>query len=113
MIPTSWSWDFGDGHTGSRQNPTHTYAKAGDYQVKLTVSNVGGSDSKTRTVTVKPVPPVAADFTSKQAAGTLDVRFTDGSTGKPTTLELGLRRRSTPRPARTRPTPMPRPATTR
>ena len=82
--PTSWRWDFGDGRTGSRQNPTHGYAKAGDYQVKLTAKNVGGSDSKVSTVTVKPVPPVAADFTSKQAAGKLDVRFSDGSTGKPT-----------------------------
>jgi PKD repeat protein len=82
--PTSWSWDFGDGHGATRQNPAHTYAKAGDYQVKLTIKNAGGSDSKTTTVTVKPVPSAAADFTSKQAAGTLDVRFSDGSTGKPT-----------------------------
>ena len=82
--PTSWSWDFGDGHVASHQNPTHTYAKAGDYKVKLTVSNVGGSDSKTSTVTVEPVPPTTANFTSKQAACTLDVRFSDSSTGMPT-----------------------------
>ncbi len=83
--PTTWDWDFGDGRTGSRQDPTHTYAKAGDYQVKLTVSNAGGSDAKTRSVTVKPVPSAAADFTSKQDAGTLAVQFSDTSTGKPTT----------------------------
>jgi len=82
--PAGWTWDFGDGHAGTRQDPTHTYAKAGDYQVKLTASNDGGSDSQTTTVTVKPVPPAAADFTSKQDAGTLDVRFSDSSTGKPT-----------------------------
>jgi len=83
--PTTWAWDFGDGHAGTRQNPSHTYAKAGDYQVKLTVSNAGGSDARTRTVTVKPVPTAVADFTAKQVAGTLGVHFTDSSTGKPTT----------------------------
>ena len=82
--PDAWSWDFGDGRTGGRQNPTHTYAEAGEYQVKLTVSNVGGSDSKTTAVTVKSVPSAAADFTAEQEAGTLKVRFSDDSTGKPT-----------------------------
>lgn len=32
-------WDFGDGQTSSEENPLHTYATAGDYQVTLTVKN--------------------------------------------------------------------------
>ena len=36
--PTSWSWDFGDGHVATRQDPTHSYAKAGDYEVTLTAT---------------------------------------------------------------------------
>ncbi len=36
---TSWSWDFGDGNTSTQQNPTHTYAKPGRYNVVLKVSN--------------------------------------------------------------------------
>ncbi|RED96568.1 outer membrane protein assembly factor BamB family protein [Marinoscillum furvescens] len=36
---TSWAWDFGDGNTSAEQNPTHTYAEAGDYTVSLTVSD--------------------------------------------------------------------------
>lgn len=82
--PTDWRWDFGDGRTSSRQNPTHTWAKTGDHQVKLTVTNAGGSDSRTRTITVKSVPAPVADFTTKQDAGTLAVQFTDTSTGHPT-----------------------------
>jgi len=81
---TSWAWDFGDGSTATRQNPAHTYAKAGDFRVKLTVKNAGGSDSKTDQVTVKPVPAPVADFTSSQVKGSLDVGFTDNSTGSPT-----------------------------
>ncbi len=34
---TSWSWNFGDGATSTEQNPTHTYADDGNYQVTLTV----------------------------------------------------------------------------
>ena len=40
--PVSWLWDFGDGEISTDQNPTHTYVKAGDYNVKLTVKNDAG-----------------------------------------------------------------------
>jgi len=35
--PTTWHWDFGDGHTSTLQNPTHTYTTAGNHIVTLTV----------------------------------------------------------------------------
>lgn len=35
----SWLWDFGDGSTSTLQNPSHTYATEGDYQVKLYIEN--------------------------------------------------------------------------
>lgn len=35
------TWDFGDGTNSTDQNPTHKYAKAGLYQVTLTVDGVG------------------------------------------------------------------------
>ncbi len=34
----SWHWDFGDGTTSSLQNPTHTFAASGIYNVCLTVT---------------------------------------------------------------------------
>jgi PKD repeat protein/surface antigen len=43
---SSWSWDFGDGTYSTAQNPTHTYSSGGEYEVKLTVSNYGGSDTE-------------------------------------------------------------------
>ena len=35
------TWDFGDGTTSTDQNPVHKFAKAGLYQVTLTVDGVG------------------------------------------------------------------------
>ncbi len=46
----SWSWDFGDGNTSTAQNPTHTYANVGTYNVTLTINN--GSCSSTQTVSI-------------------------------------------------------------
>ena len=34
------TWDFGDGTTSNEANPIHKYAKAGTYQVKLTIDGV-------------------------------------------------------------------------
>jgi PKD repeat protein len=53
--PTNWTWDFGDGGSSTLQNATHTYSVAGNYSVKLTASNGGGSDSETKTVSVNPL----------------------------------------------------------
>jgi PKD repeat protein len=47
--PTSWSWDFGDGSVSStQQNPSHTYATPGTYDVKLTATNQYGSTPVTK-----------------------------------------------------------------
>jgi PKD repeat protein len=51
---SSWVWDFGDGGTGTEQNPVHTYSVAGTYTISLTVTGAGGSDTvvKTNYITV-------------------------------------------------------------
>jgi len=50
---TEWLWDFGDGITSQLKDPLHTYATAGDYQVKLTVEDSQNHmDNFTRTVSV-------------------------------------------------------------
>ncbi|AKB37164.1 cell surface protein [Methanosarcina siciliae C2J] len=46
--PTSWFWDFGDGANSTEQNPSYTYASAGNYTVNLTVANANGTDSEVK-----------------------------------------------------------------
>jgi PKD repeat protein len=49
---TTYAWSFGDAATSTAQNPSHAYAQAGTYQVKLTVTDANGSASITKPVTV-------------------------------------------------------------
>ena len=50
--PTTWSWTFGDGTGSSAQNPAHTYATAGTFEVTLTACNVAGCSVASSVVTV-------------------------------------------------------------
>ncbi|KQM78313.1 hypothetical protein ASE74_14865 [Pedobacter sp. Leaf216] len=43
----SWQWTFGDGSGSTLQNPTHTYANEGTYNVTLKVLNKEGCSSTT------------------------------------------------------------------
>ncbi len=57
----SYAWDFGDGTTGTGAKPSHTYAAAGTYTAKLTVTdNAGATGATTAQVTVAKAGPGAA-----------------------------------------------------
>ncbi|MBK7213576.1 MAG: PKD domain-containing protein, partial [Bacteroidales bacterium] len=64
MSVASWNWNFGDpgsgvSNTSNLQNPSHTFAAAGTYSVKLLITtNSGCVDSVTRQIIVKPLPLV-------------------------------------------------------
>ena len=47
---SAWAWDFNNDGTvdSTEQNPAHTYAAAGSYTVKLTVTGTNGDDETTR-----------------------------------------------------------------
>jgi PKD repeat protein len=81
--PLSWAWDFGDGASSLEQNPVHTYAENGVYNVCLTASNAEGSSTECKDVTIGNTPQApVADFTYTIAG--LIVTFTDVSTNTPT-----------------------------
>jgi PGF-pre-PGF domain-containing protein len=67
--PSSWNWDFGDRYTSTEQNPTHTYSSAGNYIVKLIVSNKNGTASKTATITVLQVTSSVNENSGSSSGG--------------------------------------------
>lgn len=72
-----WNWNFGDGNTSTLQNPTHTYAGPGTYDVTLIAATTAGcSDTIVTTITVDE-DPVAAFITPDDCG--LTVTFTDSS----------------------------------
>ncbi|MEZ5335295.1 MAG: PKD domain-containing protein [Methanolobus sp.] len=84
--PTTWLWNFGDGNTSTSQNPTHTYATAGIYNVSLNASNLGGSDIITHSEYITVIATPVANFTSNVTSGVIPlvVSFTDTSSNDPT-----------------------------
>ena len=49
----SWDWNFGDGTVSTEQNPVHTFAATGNYDVTLTVTDSEGlNSSETMSVSV-------------------------------------------------------------
>jgi hypothetical protein len=54
----TYSWDFGDNTSSNDPNPNHTYAAAGSYTVRLTISDDSGqSDTATARITVPVTTP--------------------------------------------------------
>jgi PKD repeat protein len=84
--PTSWLWDFGDGTTSSSRNPTHTFSSVRSYWVTLTVTNTHGSNTTGKDITIVPAGYPVASFTYAMSSSSLPitVRFTDHSSGTPT-----------------------------
>ena len=50
--PVAYSWDFGDGQSGSGQVVTHTYPYSNTYDVVMTAANCGGPMTATHPVQV-------------------------------------------------------------
>lgn len=59
---TSWEWDFGDGGVSTDENPSHTYKRAGKYEVTLTINS--GASSETKTDFIHVLPNLAVPFTA-------------------------------------------------
>ena len=62
-VITTYTWNFGDGSTGTGVNPTHVYASANTYSVTLTVTN-DQTDTNATSANVSPTNPVVTLFAS-------------------------------------------------
>ena len=91
-----FSWDFGDGEKSAEENPSHTYAVEGTYDVCLTVTDAIGCDNTlcledyviiadplatfTQDTTVGICPPLLVNFTNtSQNASSYEWDFGDQS----------------------------------
>ncbi len=52
LLPSDYSWDFGDGETSTEANPIHIYTSFGEYEVTLTTCNEFGCTSASQIVEV-------------------------------------------------------------
>jgi len=61
--PLSFMWNFGDGGTATQDSPVHDFTRAGNFQVRLTVTNgLGQQESAVCSIEV----PVPAPITCQQ-----------------------------------------------
>lgn len=58
-VADEWAWDFGDGGISTQQNPTHTYADTGYFNVSLTVGFHGCYDTFSLDSVAQVYPPIA------------------------------------------------------
>ncbi|MCF8277675.1 MAG: PKD domain-containing protein [Flavobacteriales bacterium] len=55
---TNYTWDFGDGTTGSGAPVSHTYSSAGNFNVNLSITTEGCSQDTVIPITIDPTPVV-------------------------------------------------------
>jgi PKD repeat protein len=69
---TSYAWNFGDGNLSTLQNPVHTYATPGNYNVCLVASDAcGAKDSLCQSLTI--CNPLATGFTYTVTGQTISI----------------------------------------
>jgi PKD repeat protein len=83
----SYSWDFGDGSSGTGSTASHAFAAPGTYTVTLTVTgNLGGTDTESHQVTVA-APSTGDGDEASTPTTTNDPVTTTGGTGDTSTGE--------------------------
>lgn len=73
--PSSYLWDFGDGHTSTESVHGHTYSQSGIYSVTLIASNSQGSDTLTKTDYITVSLSETCDTFSVPAQGSYSVLY--------------------------------------
>jgi PKD repeat protein len=72
----SWNWSFGDGSTGTGQNPSHVYTNVGPYYPALTFTNANGLSAMFSAAVTVTNPAVKFTATPTNACPNLTIKFT-------------------------------------
>lgn len=94
--PTSRTWDFGDGTSGTGTPVSHAFAKAGTFTVKLTVGRDGETATASRTVRViRPASAVVVPWVARSRGTTVQTSdlYVHNPGAAPMTVTLEFRRR--------------------
>ncbi|MGB3468358.1 MAG: PKD domain-containing protein [Cyclobacteriaceae bacterium] len=74
----SYSWDFSDGFTSNIEDPQHTFASEGTYQVSFTATDANGcTNSVTKKVIVGQIPEPSFTITGDLACSGTALQFND------------------------------------
>lgn len=78
-------WEFGDGTTSTATDPTHLYANAGSYQVRLIATDTNSCNktdtSAYFTITVSPNPSASFTYSPQPTESNMPVSFVNSSAG--------------------------------
>ncbi|WP_428819179.1 PKD domain-containing protein [Microbulbifer sp. MCCC 1A16149] len=74
----TYSWNFGDGSTGTGVNVAHTYTEAGEYTASLTVNDGAASSSDSLVITVSAADG-GGDGGGNDGGGTASCEYIEGS----------------------------------
>ena len=88
--PTSWNWEYKETTAGSWatfasvKNPSYSFP-SGTYDIRLTATNVIGSNTTEKIAYITAIPLPVASFNANQTSGvtSLPVNFTDTSVNNP------------------------------
>lgn len=83
---TSFIWNFGDGSNSTEENPTHTYANDGVYNVTLSAINNCGTTIFEQTVTISTPPTAGFNYSASSGCAPFSVQFNSTSSSNSTSL---------------------------
>lgn len=85
QFDSSHTWNYGDGNSDSLINPSHQYLQPGEYTICLVASNICGSDTLCKDLTIRGIQKASTGNLCNDGFSTVFISgfgFLDGSTAK-------------------------------